>query len=176
MSAASAAETQVERGKYLVTISGCGSCCVRLGPSRQADSKRILAGSEVGFGILASVFCRRQPVRRAGLGGWTAEQIIAAITKGEMPNGRKLFPVMPGLTWPPVVGRRPGDRRLPEEPSAGEERRSRTLRTQDVPSALVSVIVLATSAKIPAPNEPTPSGVRREQVKIKKRRHEALDP
>ena len=25
-SAASAAETQIERGKYLVTISGCGSC------------------------------------------------------------------------------------------------------------------------------------------------------
>jgi hypothetical protein len=27
----------------------------------------------------------------------TTEQVIAAITKGVMPNGRKLFPVMP---WP----------------------------------------------------------------------------
>ena len=101
--AASAAETQIERGKYLVTISGCGTCHtpgVLLG---KPNSARMLAGSEVGFGIPGlGVFVggNLTPDKETGLGDWTAEQIIAAITKGEMPNGRKLFPVMP---WPDLA-------------------------------------------------------------------------
>ena len=50
-SAASATETQVERGKYLVTISGCGSCHTPGALLGKPDLKRNLAGSEVGFGI-----------------------------------------------------------------------------------------------------------------------------
>ena len=50
-SAASAAETQIERGKYLVTISGCGSCHTPGALLGKTDAKRTLAGSEVGFGI-----------------------------------------------------------------------------------------------------------------------------
>jgi mono/diheme cytochrome c family protein len=98
--AASAAETQVERGNYLVTLAGCRTCHtpgVLLG---KPDLTRILAGSDIGFGIPGvGVFVggNLTPDKETGLGDWTTEQIIAAITKGVMPNGRKLFVVMP---WP----------------------------------------------------------------------------
>jgi hypothetical protein len=35
------------------------------------------------------------PDKETGLGNWTTDQIIAAITKGERPDGRQLFTVMP---------------------------------------------------------------------------------
>ncbi len=101
--AASAADSQIERGKYLVSISGCGTCHtpgVLLG---KPDLTRTLAGSEVGFGIPGvSVFVggNLTPDKETGLGDWTTEQIVAAITKGVMPDGRKLFPVMP---WPDLA-------------------------------------------------------------------------
>ena len=55
-SAASAAETQIERGQYLVTISGCGSCHTPGALLGKIDAKRTLAGSEVGSGFPASAF------------------------------------------------------------------------------------------------------------------------
>src|SRR5260370_33560719 len=96
--AASAAETQIERGKYLATISSCNDCHTPGFLLGKPDAKRTLAGSEVGFGIPGvGVFVggNLTPDKETGLGGWTTEQIIAAITKGEMPNCRKRFPVMP---------------------------------------------------------------------------------
>src|ERR1700683_4421864 len=101
--AASAAETPTERGKYLWTIRACGACHPPGALLGKPDSARILAGSEVGFGIPGvGVFVggNLTPDKETGLGDWTTEQIVAAITKGEMPDGRKLFPVMP---WPDLA-------------------------------------------------------------------------
>jgi mono/diheme cytochrome c family protein len=98
--AAWAAETRVERGKYLVTIAGCETCHTHGALIGKLDATRTLVGSEVGFGIPGvGVFVggNLTPDKETGLGGWTTEQIIAAITNGMVPNGRKLFPVMP---WP----------------------------------------------------------------------------
>src|SRR5260370_34995449 len=101
--AASAAETQIERGKYLATISSCNDCHTPGFRPGKPDLTRTLAGSEVGFGIPGvGVFVggNLTPDKETGLGAWTTEQIIAAITKGVMPDGRKLFPVMP---WPELA-------------------------------------------------------------------------
>ena len=55
-SAASAAETQVERGKYLVTISGCGSCHTPGALLGKPDLKRNLAAPRSDSGSPASAF------------------------------------------------------------------------------------------------------------------------
>jgi hypothetical protein len=47
---------------------------------------RFLGGSEVGFEI---------PGQATGLGNWTDAQIVAAIQKGQRPDGRMLAPIMP---------------------------------------------------------------------------------
>ena len=154
--AASAAETQIERGKYLVTISGCGTCHTPGALLGKPDLTRTLAGAEVGFGIPGvGVFVggNLTPDKETGLGGWTTEQIIAAITKGVIPNGRKLFPVMP---WPQYAHLSSQDaealaaylKSLPPIKNAVPG----PFGPKEVPSTLVSVIVPGdVYAKMPAP-------------------------
>jgi mono/diheme cytochrome c family protein len=155
-SVASAAEAQVERGKYLVTIAGCGTCHTPGALTGKPDAQRTLAGSEVGFGIPGvGVFVggNLTPDKETGLGDLTTEQIIAAITKGVMPNGRKLFPVMP---WPDYAHLSSQDaeaiaaylKSLPPIKNAVPG----PFGPKEVPSTLVSVIVSGDAyAKMPAP-------------------------
>jgi mono/diheme cytochrome c family protein len=154
--APSAAETQIERGKYLVTITGCGTCHTPGALLGKPDLARILAGSEVGFGIPGlGVFVggNLTPDKETGLGNWTTEQIIAAITTGAMPDGRKLFPVMP---WPDLAHLTSDDaqaiaaylKSLPPVKNAVP----RPFGPKDVPPAFVSVVIPGDAyAKMQAP-------------------------
>jgi mono/diheme cytochrome c family protein len=154
--AAPAAETQIERGKYLVTITGCGTCHTPGSLLGKPDLNRTLAGSEVGFGIPGlGVFVggNLTPDKETGLGDWTTEQIIAAITKGDTPNGRKLFPVMP---WPDLANLSPDDaqamaaylKSLPPVKNAVPG----PFGPKDVPSTFVSVVIPGDAyAKMQAP-------------------------
>jgi mono/diheme cytochrome c family protein len=93
-----AADTVVERGKYLVAVIGCGDCHTPGYFLGKPDITKSLAGSNVGFavpGLGVFVAPNLTPDQDTGLGKWTAEQIVAAITKGERPDGRILAPVMP---------------------------------------------------------------------------------
>ncbi|HEY4173233.1 MAG TPA: cytochrome c [Rhodopila sp.] len=95
---AQAASPQVERGKYLVTIMGCTDCHTPGHFFGHPDEARYLGGSDVGFGIPnLGVFVgpNLTPDDATGLGKWTAQQIVTAITKGERPDGRFLAPTMP---------------------------------------------------------------------------------
>ncbi|MGO9756777.1 MAG: c-type cytochrome [Roseiarcus sp.] len=101
--AASAADPQIERGKYLVTIGGCGDCHTPGSFLGHPDMARLLGGSDVGFALPgAGVFVGRNltPNKETGLGGWTSEQIITAFTTGKRPDGRVLAPIMP---WPALA-------------------------------------------------------------------------
>jgi mono/diheme cytochrome c family protein len=92
------AETQVERGKYLVAVIGCGGCHTPGFFLGKPDMTKFLGGSDVGFAMLGlGVFVppNLTPDKETGLGKWTTEQIVTAITKGERPDGRVLAPIMP---------------------------------------------------------------------------------
>ncbi len=92
------AQDQVSRGKYLVSLGGCNDCHtpgVFLG---KPDFARRLGGSEVGFelpGLGTFHGPNLTPDKETGLGGWTNEQIVIAITRGVRPDGRELAPIMP---------------------------------------------------------------------------------
>jgi mono/diheme cytochrome c family protein len=97
---AAPAETPVERGLYLVTITGCNDCHTPGALFGNPDKARLLAGSDVGFGDPASgvwVGENLTPDKETGLGAWTSDQIVTAITTGKIPDGRMLSPIMP---WP----------------------------------------------------------------------------
>ncbi|HXT09286.1 MAG TPA: c-type cytochrome [Roseiarcus sp.] len=99
-SVAAFAETPVERGKYLVTIGGCSDCHTPGNFLGHPDFKRFLGGSDVGFGIPnVGVFVgpNLTPDKETGIGNWSVDDIIAAITRGKTPEGRTLAPIMP---WP----------------------------------------------------------------------------
>jgi mono/diheme cytochrome c family protein len=95
---ASAADPRVERGKYLVEIGGCTDCHTPGYFRGHPDMTKYLGGSDVGFAVPGhGVFVppNLTPDKETGLGTWTAEQIVAAITTGERPDGRMLIPTMP---------------------------------------------------------------------------------
>ena len=94
---AAAADPQIARGKYLVSIAGCGDCHTPGSLMGKPDMKQMLGGSDVGFAMPGGVFVgpNLTPDNETGLGKWTTEQIVTAITKGERPDKRMLAPIMP---------------------------------------------------------------------------------
>ena len=131
--AASAADPQVERGKYLVTIASCNDCHTPgyfLGQTRLFSHAR---GSEVGFtipGLGAFVGRNLTPDKETGLGNWTDDQIISAMTAGIRRMAAGLPRSCHGRGYRISPRRRARYRRLSEKPSAGEERRPRTFRAE----------------------------------------------
>ena len=93
-----AAQSQVERGRYLASIGGCGDCHTPGHFLGKPDMARALGGSEVAFeipGLGTFTGPNLTPDKETGLGGWTDAQVIAAIRAGVRPDGRILAPVMP---------------------------------------------------------------------------------
>ncbi len=93
-----AQDAQIRRGQYLVTLGGCNDCHTPGYFFGKPDIARFLGGSEVGFEIPGlGVFHgpNLTPDHETGLGGWSTDQIVAAITKGRRPDGRELAPIMP---------------------------------------------------------------------------------
>jgi len=92
------AETDVERGQYLVTIGGCNDCHTRGYFLGNPDQNRFLGGSDVGFfvpNLGAFVGPNLTPDNETGLGTWSKDDIVNALQKGITPDGRELAPVMP---------------------------------------------------------------------------------
>ena len=92
------AQTQAQRGKYLVSIIPCTDCHTPGTFLGKPDMKRYLGGSEVGFEIPGlGIFYgpNLTPDDQTGLGKWTKEEIAAAITTGKRPDGRVMAPSMP---------------------------------------------------------------------------------
>ncbi len=97
-----AAEDQVGRGKYLVTIMGCGDCHTPGSLLGKPDMAHMLSGSEVGFEVPdVGIFVPRNltPDNETGLGTWSEDQIVAAIMTGKRPDGRILAPAMPWMDF-----------------------------------------------------------------------------
>lgn len=90
----------VARGEYLARIMDCTGCHTPGALAGQPDFDRFLAGSDIGFQIPGvGVFYppNLTPDPMTGLGGWSEDDIIAAVRSGVAPGGRELAPVMP---WP----------------------------------------------------------------------------
>jgi len=92
------AESQIDRGKYLVTLAGCNDCHTPGYFFGKPDMARYLGGSEVAFeipGVGAFPGRNITPDKETGIGNWTAEQIVTALQQGKRPDGRTLAPIMP---------------------------------------------------------------------------------
>ncbi len=96
------AQDQIARGKYLVTVMGCGDCHTPGNFLGKPDMAHPLSGSDVGFEIPGlGVFVGRNLTsdKETGLGTWTADQIVTAFTTGKRPDGRVLAPAMPWMDF-----------------------------------------------------------------------------
>jgi mono/diheme cytochrome c family protein len=109
VSAAQAADNAVDRGKYLVTIAGCNDCHTPGYFLGKPDFAHALSGSDVGFtipGLGAFLGRNLTPDKETGLGNWTDDEIITALTRGIRRDGRKLAPIMP---WQELAALSPDD-------------------------------------------------------------------
>ncbi|MCP3389157.1 cytochrome c [Bradyrhizobium sp. CCGB12] len=96
--AAVADDSQITRGKYLVTLGGCNDCHTPGYFLGNPDMSRFLGGSDVGFEIPGQgvyVGSNITPDKETGIGSWSTEQIVKAIQAGERPDHRILAPIMP---------------------------------------------------------------------------------
>jgi mono/diheme cytochrome c family protein len=87
----------VEHGKYIFTIAGCGGCHTGFTADGRPDTARAFAGGqEFNLGPLGSVVTSNLTSDvETGLGGWSDEEIKTAIRSGRRPDGSQSFPVMP---------------------------------------------------------------------------------
>jgi mono/diheme cytochrome c family protein len=94
----------IEHGKYLAWhVAGCMDC------HSQRDLKKFsgpvipgtegMGGERFGpeFGLPGNVFAKN--ITPAGIGNWTDEELIRAMTRGINKNGDTLFPLMPYLSY-----------------------------------------------------------------------------
>lgn len=94
---------ELARGKYVFgATGGCGCHTVKGQPVNSGGRKH-----EGPFGIVYST--NITPDRETGIGGWTDEQVVAAIRLGRRPNGERLLPVHP---YPVFNGIAEGDLRV----------------------------------------------------------------
>ena len=90
------AQTQVERGRYLVeTIGGCGNCHTPMGPQGPVREKHLGGGFEFKEQPFTAYAANITPDNETGIGRWTDQQIFTAIREGKRPDGSLIGPPMP---------------------------------------------------------------------------------
>jgi mono/diheme cytochrome c family protein len=91
-----AAETPLERGRYLVEVLGaCGNCHTPKGPAGDLLGLHLAGGfaEDDDFGTWVTPNITPDP--ETGIGRWTDAEIVRAIREGIRPDGRVLGPPMP---------------------------------------------------------------------------------
>ncbi|HEV8532100.1 MAG TPA: cytochrome c [Methylomirabilota bacterium] len=84
---------EVARGKYI--FGAAGGCGCHTEPKGQLN-----AGGKKFEGPFGTVYATNiTPDRQTGIGGWTDEQIITAIRLGRRPNGERILPVHPFMSF-----------------------------------------------------------------------------
>jgi len=90
---AATADSSAKRGEYIFNMGGCASC------HTARDGKPLAGGLalETPFGTFYTP--NITPDRATGIGGWSDEDFIHAMTKGEAPDGSHYYPVFPFTSY-----------------------------------------------------------------------------
>lgn len=81
---------QIERGHYLTIVADCAACHTLPGSGHAFAGGRPI---ETPFGTLLSPNITPDPT--TGIGAWTDQEFVNALTKGTGRNGTRLYPGMP---------------------------------------------------------------------------------
>lgn len=102
-------QEQVQRGRYMVGLLGCGSCHTDGALVGNVNRSRLLAGSSTGIAY-SSPFVddfpgivyppNLTPDLETGLGSWTMNRLVQMIRVGTSDHSSRSVPVMP---WPAFV-------------------------------------------------------------------------
>lgn len=90
------AETQIERGAYLVTtIGACGNCHSPVDQNRNRNGPALSGGPAILAPVSIAYPPNITPDVDTGIGAWSEDQIVDALRNGRRPDGRILRPPMP---------------------------------------------------------------------------------
>ncbi len=101
---------QLARGRYMVSMLGCGSCHTDGALIGEPVLTRQLAGSNIGIAYTSPFVDSNPgvvyppnltPDMETGLGSWTMERLVDMIRLGTSSHGGRSLPVMP---WPAFTG------------------------------------------------------------------------
>ncbi len=81
---------QIERGHYLATVGDCAACHTLPGSGHDFAGGRAI---ETPFGNLIAPNITPDPT--TGIGAWTDQEFVNAMTKGTGRDGMHLYPAMP---------------------------------------------------------------------------------
>lgn len=96
LASSAAAETAVERGRYLVNgIAACGNCHTPQGPGGPAPGRELAGGTPFKEVLFTAYAANITPDPETGIGKWTDAQIAVAIREGKRPDGSLIGPPMP---------------------------------------------------------------------------------
>lgn len=91
-----AAETPVERGRYLVeSIAGCGNCHSLQDAGGPIPGRELAGGPPMKEAVFEAYPPNLTPDRETGLGAWSDDEIVRAIREGISRDGRVMGPPMP---------------------------------------------------------------------------------
>ena len=94
--ATGAAETPLERGRYLMqSIVACGNCHTPQGPNGPVAGMELAGGLRFEEPPFSAVAPNITPDKATGIGHWTDAQIVTAIREGRRPDGSLIGPPMP---------------------------------------------------------------------------------
>ncbi|HEY1301616.1 MAG TPA: cytochrome c [Stellaceae bacterium] len=97
--AASAGESEIARGEYLVRAGGCFSCHTAKGGPELAGGRTLATP----FGTFYSP--NITPDRETGIGRWTDAEFLRALREGVRPDGSNYFPVFPYPSFTGITDR-----------------------------------------------------------------------
>jgi mono/diheme cytochrome c family protein len=86
---------QIERGRYLTAAGDCAACHTLPGSGHELAGGRAI---ETPFGQLLAPNITPDP--QTGIGAWTDDEFVNALTKGTGRGGVWLYPAMPYTTTP----------------------------------------------------------------------------
>jgi mono/diheme cytochrome c family protein len=81
---------QIERGRYLTVAGDCAACHTLPGSGQELAGGRAI---ETPFGRLLAPNITPDP--QTGIGAWTDDEFVNALTKGTGRDGQRLYPAMP---------------------------------------------------------------------------------
>ena len=90
---AARAESQVERGRYLVSIMDCGGCHTTGELGGHPEPGHMLAGAKIGWAIPGVGIVTPPNLTgdvATGLGNWTSDDIVKLLRTGVRPDGREI--------------------------------------------------------------------------------------
>jgi mono/diheme cytochrome c family protein len=80
----------IERGRYLAILADCAAC-----HTDPADPRPFSGGRAIQTPFGNVVAPNITPDVATGIGSWTEDEFDAAVRRGVMPNGARLYPAMP---------------------------------------------------------------------------------